>query len=223
MKTQRLAATALLLATTGLTGAAMAAEPAPYIGLQGAATFLHNADNSGSGVNITSQYKAGYDVSGIVGWNTGQDWRIEAEVGYRRNSLDKATITNDISLGPLPPAAAHGHVSTTDVMGNVWYDFDMGNGWKPYVGGGIGWAHIKFNNVSADIGGNSTLLANDSTNVFAYQVGAGIGYELAPRTTLSLDYRFFGTATPTLHLVDGTSFDSQYRTNNVGLSLRYRF
>lgn len=222
MKTQRFTATTVLLATMGLSGAALAAEPGPYFGLQGAATFLHNADNSGSGVNITSQYKTGYHVAGVVGWNTGQDWRIEAEIGYRRNSLDKLTIANDGGLGPQLiglSAAAHGHVSATDVMGNIWYDFDMGNGWKPYLGGGIGWGYIKLNNLNV----NNTPMADDSTNVFAYQVGGGIGYALAPQTTVSVDYRFFGTSTPTLHLVDGTSFDSQYRTNNVGLSLRYRF
>jgi opacity protein-like surface antigen len=222
MKTQGFAATAVLLAATGSAGLALGAEPGPYIGLQGAATFQREADNSSSDLHITSKYNSGYNVAGVLGWNYGQNWRAEAEIGYRRNGLDKLAVDKATGTGLAggQTYAAHGHLGTTDVMGNLWYDFNMGDGWKPYVGGGIGWAHINANNVSA----NGIPLVDDTSNVFAYQLGAGIGYALTPRTTVSVDYRYFATKDPTFtDTATGTQFNSQYRTNNVGLSLRYRF
>lgn len=222
MKTQGFAATAVLLAATGSAGLALGAEPGPYIGLQGAATFQREADNSGSDLHITSKYNSGYNVAGVLGWNYGQNWRAEAEIGYRRNGLDKLVVDKATGTGLAggQTYAAHGHLGTTDVMGNLWYDFNMGDGWKPYVGGGIGWAHINANNVST----NGVPLVDDTSNVFAYQLGAGIGYALTPRTTVSVDYRYFATKDPTFtDTATGTQFNSQYRTNNVGLSLRYRF
>lgn len=222
MKTQGFAATAVLLAATGSAGLALGAEPGPYIGLQGAATFQREADNSSSDLHITSKYNSGYNVAGVLGWNYGQNWRAEAEIGYRRNGLDKLVVDKATGTGLAggQTYAAHGHLGTTDVMGNLWYDFNMGDGWKPYLGGGIGWAHINANNVSA----NGIPLVDDTSNVFAYQLGAGIGYALTPRTTVSVDYRYFATKDPTFtDTATGTQFNSQYRTNNVGLSLRYRF
>lgn len=220
MKTQGLAATAALFAAIGTTGLAFATEPGPYIGLQGAATFQREADNSSNDLHITSKYNTGYNVAGVLGWNYGQNWRAEAELGYRRNDLDKLAVDKAAGTSLAGTYDAHGHVGTTDVMGNLWYDFNMGDHWKPYVGGGIGWAHINANNVSA----NGVSLVNDTSNVFAYQLGAGIGYALTPRTTVSVNYRYFATKDPTFtDAATGTKFSSQYRTNNVGLSLRYRF
>ncbi|MEJ2688016.1 MAG: outer membrane beta-barrel protein [Gammaproteobacteria bacterium] len=222
MKTQGFAATAVLLAAIGTTGLAVGAEPGPYIGLQGAATFQREADNSGTNLHTTSKFTSGYNVAGVLGWNYGQNWRAEAELGYRRNDLDKLAVDKATGTGLAGGQTydAHGHVGTTDVMGNLWYDVDTGSRWKPYVGGGIGWAHINANNVSA----NGVSLADDTSNVFAYQLGAGIGYELTRRTTVSVNYRYFATKDPTFtNVATGTKFNSQYRTNNVGLSLRYRF
>ncbi|MEJ2645797.1 MAG: outer membrane beta-barrel protein, partial [Gammaproteobacteria bacterium] len=139
MKTQGFAATAVLLAATGSAGLALGAEPGPYIGLQGAATFQREADNSSSDLHITSKYNSGYNVAGVLGWNYGQNWRAEAEIGYRRNGLDKLAVDKATGTGLAggQTYAAHGHLGTTDVMGNLWYDFNMGDGWKPYLGGGI--------------------------------------------------------------------------------------
>ncbi|MEJ2645081.1 MAG: hypothetical protein P8180_09140 [Gammaproteobacteria bacterium] len=64
---------------------------------------------------------------------------------------------------------------------------------------------------------------DDSGNFLAYQLWAGVGYDITSTTAVSVDYRYFGTPNPTFTMVDGTSFDSEARGNNVDLSLRYRF
>ena len=117
-------------------------------------------------------------------------------------------------------------------MANVWFDFNPGSPWSPFVGGGLGVARISLNDVAITsltlLGvpiplASPVPLADDDDWVFAYQVGAGIGYEVTPTTTISLGYRFFATADPDFTGVDGTPFDAEYRSHNIEIGLRISF
>ena len=77
--------------------------------------------------------------------------------------------------------------STTSVMANAWYDFDVG-GLRPYVGGGIGWADVTVDGNS--VGGADPII-DYSDDGFAWQVGAGINFQVAPNMQLGLGYRYF--------------------------------
>jgi opacity protein-like surface antigen len=67
-------------------------------------------------------------------------------------------------------------------------------------------------------------IVNGSDTVLAFQLGAGVGYEIIPAATLSLDYRYFRTADPTFKdLVLGTSFRSEYHAHDIRLGVRYQF
>ena len=122
------------------------------------------------------------------------------------------------------PQPVDGAFSMLAFMGNVDYDFDMGSPWKPYVGGGLGLAIISLD-TETDTG---TSLADDSDTVLAYQVGAGIGYEFpleeGRSITVSLDWRYFGTQTPTfIGDVTGTEFDVEISGHDIGIGLIYGF
>ena len=122
------------------------------------------------------------------------------------------------------PQPVDGAFSMLAFMGNVDYDFDMGSPWKPYVGGGLGLAIISLD-TETDTG---TSLTDDSDTVLAYQVGAGIGYEFplaeGRSVTVSLDWRYFGTQTPTFTGdVTGAEFDVEISGHDVGIGLIYGF
>ena len=122
------------------------------------------------------------------------------------------------------PHTINGSFSMLAFMANVDYDFDTGSQWVPYVGGGLGVATISLDTESA--GGVS--LADDSDTVFAYQVGAGIGYEFpleeGRSITVSLDWRYFGTQTPTFKgSVTGTEFDVGISGHDIGIGIIYGF
>ena len=206
---------------------AQAAE-GPYVSLQAGASFLSDADNAGGGVSIESSFDTGFNVGGAIGYgirNSGI--RIEGEVSYRVNDLDNLTVTNDggvgaaLGVGSLNglSLAADGDVSALSGMVNVFYDFQLANSVKPYVGGGIGVARLSIND-AAVLG---ITLVDDDDIVFAYQVGGGVGFEATPTTTIFLDYRYFATADPSFSDVLAGAFDSEYASHNVSVGIRYNF
>ena len=101
---------------------------------------------------------------------------------------------------PLDPS---GTAEQFGAMVNLWYDFEMGSDWTPYVGGGLGLIRIDQGDLDYDQGelvrevldrmqvppaaANQLPVPELSTadTAFAYQFGAGIGYalsETAPRS-----------------------------------------
>ena len=122
------------------------------------------------------------------------------------------------------PLTVNGNFSMLAFMANVDYDFDTGSRWVPYVGGGLGVATISID--TEDANGNS--FADDSDTVFAYQVGAGLGYEFPLQegrsVTVSLDWRYFATQDPTFKgNLTGAEFDVGISGHDIGISLIYGF
>ena len=122
------------------------------------------------------------------------------------------------------PLTVNGAFSMLAFMGNVDYDFDTGSRWVPYIGGGLGLAIISIDTESAE----GISFADDSDSVFAYQVGAGIGYEFplpeGRSVTVSLDWRYFATQDPTFKGdLTGTEFDVGISGHDIGIGLMYGF
>ncbi len=202
--------------------------------------------------------KNGFAVRGMAGYAFPSGFRLEAEIDYRRHKTDKMDVKSpgglvelaaprvaaQIGLPPttsyadLPPqgqaaaAAAvrgeqliDGNFSMLAFMGNVDYDFDTGSRWVPYVGGGLGVAIISIDTESATTGRS---LSDDSDTVFAYQAGAGIGYEFpleeGRSITVSLDWRYFATQDPTFTGdVTGGDFEVGISGHDIGIGIIYGF
>lgn len=157
---------------------------------------------------------AGYLISAALGtsldrWIDGLS--AELEVGYRRNSLDGqwthtsffSSAVVDAVTGPID-----GHVSTFSIMANAWYEFDAGLPVRPYVGGGVGWARANAEGAFQ----SWTTTFDQTESGFAWQLGAGVTYDLKPGMKLGLDYRYFDG--PSLHNVF-SNFNSQVNVPDV--------
>jgi OOP family OmpA-OmpF porin len=159
----------------------------------------------------------GFVLGGAVGVHVDrwvQGLRLELEASYRRNKLAGHWSSSDTEVGALT-----GHVSTFALMANVWYDIDCGSRFKPYVGGGAGWARSHFDAVRFTSSGNRT---SGTTSVeasgFAWQLGAGVNYEVMPGVDLGLGYRF--VVDPKLHLGgEGSPFDTRFSLDNQSHSV----
>ena len=127
--------------------------------------------------------------SGAIGYNFDNGFRVEAEVARRENDLDNTST----------------EVEAKSIMFNVFYDFNRGGRFQPYVGVGAGYADVDL----AD--------AYDSSD-FAWQAIAGVAAPIGDRLTVDLGYRYFN--------VDDLSFengvDADYTQQAVTLGLRYR-
>ena len=190
--------------------AAVAGE-GPYLGAEGGANWQRHQPGLGN---------AGFDHGYIGGLTLGHAYanglRPEFELDYRRNNLDSLGGSSNVS----------GYSKAYTAMGNLWYDIRTDRGFfsvvHPYIGGGIGYARVTAENYTAPPGAPAAFTGDD--HLFAYQAGAGIGFDVSRSLTLSVDYRAlrtqrgdFATAVP------GVSAQDRYQAQSAMVGLRYAF
>jgi len=160
-----------------------------YAGLQAGANFHHLSHGRHCKVSTDT----GYLVNGSIGVKTCYDVRLEGEIGYRRNCLDKVKIhyskfRHDQKVG--------GHASSLSYMANAIYDIPVCYFVKPYVGAGIGYARNRVSTyVTHD---KQKIKATHHKNGFAWQAIAGLAYPLQgfsccglDKVDATLEYRYF--------------------------------
>jgi outer membrane protein OmpA-like peptidoglycan-associated protein len=209
------------LVVFGLVSAGAHAQQTPgwYIGLQGGWTGLTGAASSLTAGGVTRSFTANTDSGYNIGGDFGYEWRsglrLEGEVMYRHASFDN--FTSSAGVGPLG-----GSANSTGIMADILYDIMPHSLWTPYVGAGIGMGGVSINSFSAPALG---IPGNSVTNwEFAYQGIAGVKVQLSPRVSLSFDYRYFATPSPTYTLANaGGQLKTEYHSNNVMLGLAYHF
>lgn len=189
-----------------------------YVQGAGGVSLLNDADNSGAGANITTNYDPGFAFLVAGGRKFDFGLRLEAEGAYRQNNVSSMGRTGGNTV------SADGNVAAASFMANALYEFndigfDLGKTVKPYFGGGVGFANIWANNVKV----NGASLSDDSDIQFAYQAIGGVGFAVAPKTTLFVEYRYFATLDPHLKTTGGTDFKTEYQSNNAMLGVRYAF
>ncbi len=120
------------------------------------------------------------------------------------------------------PSDLDGDVREVALMANLYYDFDLGLGFEPYVVGGVG-----LNRISVKASGSGRSFVDDDDTVMAYQFGAGLGYKVGGSddrpVTVTLDFRHFVNAEATFKgELTGTPFDAKIGHGNfVGIGLRF--
>ena len=244
-----LAAFALMLVASGTS---VYAAEGPYVGVGGSLSILNDASVTASAgdypaLDANATTKNGFAVRGMAGYAFPSGLRVEAEIDYRQHKTDDMYVKSPGGLVEIPAQgdftdfsephqqaiitglegtthSIKGDFSMVAFMGNMDYDFDTGSRWVPYVGGGLGLAIISIDTENAQ--GRS--LSDDSDTVFAYQVGAGLGYEFpleeGRSVTVSLDWRYFGTQDPTFKGdVSGGEFDVGISGHDIGIGLIYGF
>ncbi|MES1944848.1 OmpA/MotB [Salinisphaera sp. PC39] len=169
----------------------------------------------GDPVSFETEYDTGYLGSLALGYAHNNGWRTEIEARYALNDLDRVTLREGFGNQNGETRGADGEYTSTSLMANAWYEFNADGDWHPYLGGGVGAARLDY----------EALDFNEDDMVFAYQVGAGISYDLTDYTSVSLGYRYFGTDDPSFSTgsSDFQDLDSEYQQHAALLSLRYTF
>lgn len=216
------ALTAALLVMT-----AISAPPAHaqwYVSGNVGASFLSDADATDTVGALVGKGDASFDTGFGLSGAIGHAWgpvRLEGELSYRKNNLDQLNgITiNGFLIPALGPVNLGGDVSSFGFMANGYYDFDTGGKWVPFLMAGIGGARLNLDVTSV---ASVATTYDESDTVFAYQVGAGIGYKFTPSTIANLSYRFFGTSDPTFN--DGVDkVEGEYRSHNIWAGITVKF
>lgn len=138
-------------------------------------------------------FNLGGDASVAAGYMI-DDWRLEIEGIFKYNSLDNLDLTE--SGGTTVKAAPGAHIRDWALMANLFYEVPIEDCFSLFVGAGIG---VDFKELS--VANYSRLESNfDSISerytLFAWQLKAGISYELTPCISLFTGYAFFASTKP---------------------------
>ena len=236
-----------------------AAGPKWYFGLNVPVMFIDDSDSVERGqvqqpglplpipykADALTEYATGYRVSGVIGREFSNGLRLDWELFFAKAKVDKliykGRTTTVPQLGTIDIPGDHsipvsGSASQLGAMVNLWYDFNPGSKWRPYIGGGFGlvkvdWGDVKYNRnevaqgaadqlallqcanpaalppgVTPDLcrqgvmAGAATLPPgtvpelSDTDSVFAFQLGAGVGYAYSDALTIQVGYRMLNAS-----------------------------
>jgi outer membrane protein OmpA-like peptidoglycan-associated protein len=231
----------------------------PYVSLGAGANFEMDprvrsaivgagATSSSEGVNLGKtriRTDTGFLGLGAIGYGLGNGLRVELEGDYRQNKYSGIGQATGGGIAPgfatFPGTHIHGTEQKYGAMVNVLYDFDpnvLGLGFfpfpiTPYIGAGVGWQQMKYDDVNIS-GPGFFLHSTGSADALAYQaiIGAAFPVPAVPGLSLTAEYRFMGLAgnqAPRGQLfVDGVSTRARVRTSDnynhsVLLGVRYAF
>jgi outer membrane protein OmpA-like peptidoglycan-associated protein len=152
----------------------------------------------------------GYSVDGHLEafdteFDLDDDWMADAAIGYAfmngfRTDVELAYRNNEVDIWASDAEVWSGMI-------NLFYDFNRGGRFQPYLGVGAGYGRLDFESL------------DDSG--FAWQAMAGIGIALSEQATLDIGYRHFVMDDLELDL-DGPT-DVEYEHDAVTLGLRWQF
>ena len=128
-----------------------------------------------------TKFDGGFAAGGAVGYEFGNNWRLEGEVLYRTSELDTADVAG---LGTF----TEGDYSSVAIAVNGLYDFNLfGNeNVKTYVGAGLGWLQeidIDFEQDGVE--------QSFSTDDIGFQAMFGARYELGENWFIDAEARYF--------------------------------
>ena len=201
----------------------------------------------------TTKYDAGFKLDGVLGYEFGNGWRAEGELFYAQSGVKSLTYTGITlpQIGRLPGETVvpvEGDVSQMGLAANLWYDFNPGSKWRPYLGGGLLWVHVDQGDLKFDEQALAQAVADsvaaatgqpavpfppgyvaraaDTDSVFGYHLGLGLGYAWSDGITLHAGYRRQTTQEVAFEgrnansRVDSTT---DLRVHFFEVGLRYRF
>lgn len=220
----------------------------PYSETVGPSTFVVTHTTKGLLASIDGDYE--FETGFVIGAAAGREYSampglsVEGEIAFRKNDLDldgaiqvgyyvrkyatKFTKTSSATKAQYNltktkfytapySSSVGGDLTAFSIMANVWYEFPSTGQLHPFIGGGIGWAKVELDlDEPADSSGDDTG--------FAWQIGAGVSYDMSDRTSIRFEYRRFQVNDIEIRHDDMTDLGiSDYEANDIIVGVRVRF
>jgi outer membrane protein OmpA-like peptidoglycan-associated protein len=189
-----------------------------YLGLQLGYTFADDARINATGdLFATADNDPGIMTGAFIGQRIGK-WRYEFEYAFRRNSYDQVNFVNGGPFGINGLRDSGGKQQSDAFMGNVHYNFGELEGWKAFIGGGLGLARMDVENLSTSLG----TIVDDSNTQLAGQAMIHAAKKLNDDIELGLGYRYFRTLQADFQTPDGIA-DFRFQNHEVFARITWLF
>ena len=198
-----------------LPGVSLSAASGPYVSSQLGLAFLGDNDMSYGPITGTMEFDPGFEFNVAGGYNFGM-FRVEGEIGYQKNSIDKVNGCFEGGFGGIcvSDVSSSGNVTILSFLANGYFDFVNRTAFTPYITAGIGEARIKINDFKIE----RVKIGDTADTVLAYQVGAGVAYAVNKNFTIDLKYRYIAMVDPEFE-----GMDAEIAIHHVYFGLRYNF
>lgn len=167
-------------------------------------------DSTYPGVILDTEFDTGMAIGMAAGYAFDYNFRLEAEITYQQTDFDKGSIAG---VGSTPLS---GDASCFAFLVNFYYDFKNSSRFIPFISAGVGIAYAEVDDFNAP--GSGYPSASDDDTVFAYQLGAGVGYAVSETVLIDCKYRYFALDDP-----DFDTTTAEYASHNIYLGLRLAF
>jgi opacity protein-like surface antigen len=193
--------------------------------------------------STTQSYEGAGNFSGFIGYDFGAfmdgfSARMEAEVGYfshrvntqRVSAIDRTTTTvstpgnvGSFSTGVdvnanYTGADASGRLAVTYALANYYVDFDLGR-IRPYLSAGLGLGYVE----TRDFGVIGLHTMSDGNWGWAYQLGAGLSFDLTSNLALEAGYRMLSVRDVGTTSLTGATDKLTVTSNQANVGVRFRF
>jgi opacity protein-like surface antigen len=158
-------------------------------------SFPDSVDASAGGVDGDVDLEEAPVFGGAVGYRFTHA-RLELNGSYRKYDVDEVNAQGLSSSG-------EGDATSAVALVNLFIDPDLGYPVHPFFGGGVGAAYV-----AVDTGDDSPLEIDDEAGAFAWNLSAGLTWDVTPNVALSASYRYLRLA--------GTDFSADLAGVDVG-------
>ncbi len=162
---------------------------------------------------------------------------VGAGFGYKFNKFLRGDITIDyrfesdfsggtrcFSCSGVQFSREESAITTWTGLVNGYLDLGYFHGFSPYVGGGVGFAHVAVDDVfGVNPDGSTTNLESNSETNFAYALMAGVSYAFSDHLILDANYRYvdFGEVETDPDVNGDTVEFDDLTANEFRVGLRY--
>ncbi|MEM7491767.1 MAG: outer membrane beta-barrel protein [Pseudomonadota bacterium] len=194
---------------------------------------------AGTDYGWKTEFDSGLALSAEVGKQVLGNWRFAGELAYTGSDVDTHTGVTlgggsiddvdaaalagspdplDVTVGALV-SAGEGEIENLSLFANVYYDFDTGTAFTPYVGGGLGFSDVDVVYAPSGVG-----IIDDGETKFAYQLKAGASFAVSETLDVFGEYAYRATDDIEVDndLFPGT-LDIENQQNIFSVGARFKF
>jgi opacity protein-like surface antigen len=208
-----------------------------------------NYHTNGSLTDFTSAASGNaFSLGGGLGYQITRNFRADLTLDYEFKAKFRGSTTGECTVGNAPGSCTSVDTASHSmllVMANAYADLGNFHGFTPYVGAGLGLAHVKWSDLSntatcvvtapdtcdapaAPTGGTYTVIhGGNSSWRGAWSLMAGASYDLTSSLKLDAGYKFTHVHGGPMFNYDTNNdtqgYDKGFNIHTVRAGLRYQF